>query len=208
MFIASDLNPAQQEQIVCSIMASVKYEVPVNIVLAIAEKEGGKPGLWTKNSNGTYDVGVMQFNTRYLKDLSKFGIEPKDVALSNCYSYDLAAWRIRGHLLHDQNDLWTRAANYHSRTPKYNAYYRADLMKKAKKWEVWLKAHFTTYAVIEPQRTPSYLHAMTKVMDKDITRISLKSSLPKSVVNKLGLNKPAALALATVFKPVQLGKKI
>ncbi len=50
----------------CSISAAVKYEVPANIVLAVAEKEAGKPGQWVRNTNGTHDVGPMQFNTTYL----------------------------------------------------------------------------------------------------------------------------------------------
>ncbi len=135
-----DLPPSrhQQERIVCSITAAEKYHIPANILLAIAEKEGGKPGLWMKNTNGTHDVGTMQFNTAYLKTLEKYGIMPGDVASAGCYSYDLAAWRIRGHLTKDRGDLWTRAANYHSRTPSYNLLYRADLMVKANRWANWL----------------------------------------------------------------------
>ena len=142
-----DVPPAKQEQIVCCILAAVKYEVPVNIVLAVAQKEGGAPGQWVLNSNGTYDVGVMQFNTTYLTDLKKYGITAEDVASKGCYSYDLAAWRLRGHLKNDKDDVWTRAANYHSRTPKYNAIYRADLRKKALVWGHWLNERFATYPV-------------------------------------------------------------
>jgi hypothetical protein len=40
--------------------------------------------------------------------------------------------------------LWTKAANYHSRTPKVNAKYRADLMAKAAKWADWLENRFMT----------------------------------------------------------------
>ncbi|MBK9663459.1 MAG: conjugal transfer protein TrbN, partial [Nitrosomonas sp.] len=57
-----DLPPDMQERVVCSIAAAIKNEIPANILLAIAEKEGGKPGQWVRNNNGTYDVGVMQFN--------------------------------------------------------------------------------------------------------------------------------------------------
>ena len=142
-FIA-DLPPLEQERIVCSISAAAKYQVPANIVLAVAEKEGGKPGQWVRNSNGSHDIGSMQFNTNYLKDLAKFGITPNDVAISGCYPFDLAAWRLRGHILHDKGDLWTKAANYHSRTYEYNEPYRADLIKKADKWADWLSAHFVT----------------------------------------------------------------
>jgi soluble lytic murein transglycosylase-like protein len=58
-----DLPPQLQERVVCSISAAVKYAVPANIILAVAEKEAGKPGQWVRNSNGTHDVGAMQFNT-------------------------------------------------------------------------------------------------------------------------------------------------
>ena len=42
-------------------------------------KEGGKLGQWLNINNGTYDVGSMQFNTMYLKDLSKYGITANHV---------------------------------------------------------------------------------------------------------------------------------
>jgi hypothetical protein len=152
--ISIDLPPKLQERVLCSIMAAMKYEVPANIILAVAEKEGGNPNEWVKNSNGTFDVGSMQFNTTYLKDLKKYGITAEDVAQPGCYSYDLAAWRLRGHLRNDSNDLWTRAANYHSRTPKYNQIYRKDLIIKAMKWGHWLELRFPTYSISKPGSAP------------------------------------------------------
>lgn len=134
-----DLPPHIQERVVCSVAAAIKYEIPANIMLAIAEKEGGKPGQWVRNKNGTHDVGSMQFNTAYLKDLSRYGIKPDHVSATGCYAYDLAAWRVRLHIKKDQGDVWTRAANYHSRTPKHNARYRLDLMNRANRWADWLE---------------------------------------------------------------------
>jgi hypothetical protein len=145
-----DLPPQLQERVVCSISAAAKYEVPANIVLAVAEKEAGKPGQWVRNANGTHDVGPMQFNTAYLGDLARYGITANDVAAAGCYSFDLAAWRLRQHIKNDKGDLWTRAANYHSRTYSFNAIYRADLMTKAVKWADWLAARFVTYDVTKP----------------------------------------------------------
>ncbi|MGP5477581.1 transglycosylase SLT domain-containing protein [Pseudomonas helleri] len=141
-----DFPPQMQERVICSITASIKFEIPANLILAVAEKEGGKPGQRVKNTNGTHDVGAMQFNTVYIRDLERqYGITAYDVAQAGCYSYDLAAWRLRGHIRNDSGDLWTRAANYHSRTPQYNALYRADLKKRAEKWGIWLSEHFNTY---------------------------------------------------------------
>ncbi|MGZ8157251.1 MAG: transglycosylase SLT domain-containing protein [Methylobacter sp.] len=148
-----DLPPQLQERVVCSITAAVKYEIPANIVLAVAEKEAGKPGQWVRNANGTHDVGAMQFNTSYLSDLERYGITANDVAASGCYSFDLAAWRLRMHIRNDQGDLWTKAANYHSRTRKHNIVYRADLMRKAAKWADWLEARFVTIDVAKKDAT-------------------------------------------------------
>lgn len=137
-----------KERVVCSVVAAVKYDVPANIVLAVAEVENGKPGRYVRNTNGTYDVGPMQFNTDYLANLARYGIRPKDVAKAGCYSYELAAWRLRGHIHNDAGDVWTRAANYHSRTPKYNAIYRAKLIRAARKWADWLDRRFKTRDVL------------------------------------------------------------
>lgn len=52
-----DLPPMRQERILCSIMAAIKYQVPANILLAIAEKEDGKYGMVVTNKNGTSDIG-------------------------------------------------------------------------------------------------------------------------------------------------------
>lgn len=145
-FVA-DLPPQLQERVVCSISAAVKYQVPANIALAVAEKEGGRPGQWVRNSNGTHDVGPMQFNTAYLADLKRYGITANDVAAAGCYSFDLAAWRLRMHIRNDKGDLWTKVGNYHSRTPRYNAAYRADLKRRASRWADWLEARFVTLDV-------------------------------------------------------------
>ncbi len=150
--VFSDLPPQQQSRVVCAVSAAVRYEIPANIVLAVAEQEGGHPGQWVANTNGTYDVGSMQFNTAYLRGLAHYGITPKDVAAAGCYSFDLAAWRLRQHLLHDKGDMWTRVADYHSRTPSINATYRYKIMVRAARWATWLDAHFVTYDVTPGRR--------------------------------------------------------
>ena len=142
MMPIADLPPMMQERVVCSIAAAARYDIPAAVLLAVAEQEGGKPGQWVRNSNGTYDVGAMQFNTHYLRDLAKYGITADHVAASGCYAYNLAAWRLRMHIRKDEGDLWTRAANYHSRTPYYNAIYRAAIERRGAKWATWLQARF------------------------------------------------------------------
>lgn len=195
-----DLPPQLHERVVCSITAAMKYEVPANIVLGIAEKEGGKPGQWVKNSNGTHDVGSLQFNTHYLKDLRKYGITAEDVAQAGCYSYDLAAWRLRGHLLNDRGDIWTRAANYHSRTPKYNESYRADLIRKATKWGDWLEARFVTYEITSPSSAPTRIANHTVTATKAMETTKQTETKPTRKITPTH-NSAAAQALASIFAP-------
>lgn len=139
----SPVPPAIVEQrVTCSLSAAVKFQIPANLLLAVAEVENGRPGLSVRNTNGTQDIGMLQFNTAYLSGLAPYGIQAADVAGWDCYAFDLAAWRLAGHLFRDTGDLWTRAANYHSRTPRFNAVYRSKLIRAASKWEHWLRARF------------------------------------------------------------------
>jgi hypothetical protein len=144
-----DLPPRLAEPIVCAITAAEKYEIPANVLLAVAEKEGGKAGQWVRNTNGTFDVGAMQFNTAYLKALNRYGISAHVVSGTGCYPFELAAWRIRRHIKTDGGDFWTKVSNYHSRTPRYNAIYRTDLIKRAAKWADWVSLHLKTYDVVQ-----------------------------------------------------------
>ncbi|MDD2767966.1 MAG: hypothetical protein PHT19_04495 [Methylococcus sp.] len=151
-----DLPPPIEERVLCSIAAAEKYGLPAHLVLAVAEQEGGKPGLWVRNANGTYDVGAMQFNTAYLAGLARYGITAAAVAQPGCYAYDLASWRLSGHLYHDQGGLWTRVANYHSRNPRHNAAYRAAIQDKSGRWAAWLEARTASQAVSETVAQPSW----------------------------------------------------
>lgn len=144
---ATTAPPADQERIVCSIAAAAKYQLPAHLLLAIAEKEGGRPGLYVKNTNGTSDIGTLQFNSAYLATLRRYAITETAVAAPGCYPYQLAAWRLRQHIRNDKGDLWTRAANFHSRTPAFNGPYRRDLIAKANRWATWLAG--STPATVE-----------------------------------------------------------
>lgn len=138
----ADLPPAIQERVVCSIAAAQHYGLPANVLIAVAEQEGGRPGQAVRNRNGTYDLGALQFNTSYVRSLSKYGIRYEDVQARGCYPYMLAAWRIRRHIQYDRGDFWTRVANYHSYTPVHNQRYRAQIIGRAQKWHLWLSARF------------------------------------------------------------------
>lgn len=170
-----DLPPAlpqhQQEIVVCAISAADQYKIPVTALLAVADTEGGKPGQWVKNTNGTYDVGSMQFNTGYLKELAKHGISTEDVEKSGCYPYYLAAWRISNHIQNDHGDFWSRVANYHSKTPEKNAIYRAKLIPAAAKWDIWIRKN------IEQKNETIQVDNTVPPLPQQVDRIAHPSSL-------------------------------
>ncbi|KAF0169879.1 MAG: trbN, partial [Caulobacteraceae bacterium] len=141
-----EVTSHRRERVTCSIAAALKFGIPANIMLAVAEMEGGRPGQRVRNRNGSLDVGPMQFNTRYLEHLERrYGITAADVAAAGCYPYELAAWRLRKHIELDAGDVWARAANYHSRSPAHNSKYRRKLIAKAAAWARRLSARELTY---------------------------------------------------------------
>lgn len=108
-------------------------------VSSFSGSEGGRRSFETAANYLQHDVPALTAQL-YVGDL---------------YPYHLAAWRLRGHLRHDRGDVWTRAANYHSRTPRHNARYREQLMRKALRWSRWLGRHFDTHTVDAAPTAPS-----------------------------------------------------
>lgn len=200
MFFAIDLPPELpphiEEKVICSVQASAKYSIPVNALLAVSDTEGGKPGLKVKNTNGTYDIGTMQFNTAYLKELETYNITVDDVSTAGCYPYELAAWRIKNHLDNDTGDFWQKVANYHSKTAEYNQKYKEKLIASAAKWENWLQDHMSNNQI--DYSTPPTPYTGVKVSDANIQGLyvmaipgntksntkNLASSKPKVAANK------------------------
>lgn len=73
------------------------YGVPVMIVEAVAEQEGGSPGVVARNSNGTVDVGVMQINSVWFEpdnpvDLPARGITLERVRDHACLNIAIGTW--------------------------------------------------------------------------------------------------------------------
>lgn len=137
------VKPATVE---CVIQAAAKREVPANVLLALASIEGGKNGQLVRNENGTSDVSHFQINTAtYRAELAPLGVALHDLQWRGCYNAELAAYLLRKRLLEPgQQDFWTKAANYHSKTPKYNAVYRKKLVALSTEWANWIQ---TTYSV-------------------------------------------------------------
>lgn len=120
----------------CILLASNTHNVHPTALYGIYLVEGGRSGMENKNTNGTYDLGVMQINTVWLSELStKHKKTKREIATKlvydTCFNVDTAAWILKSHMKNEPNML-KAIGNYHSKTPKYNFKYRKKVYKKLK----------------------------------------------------------------------------
>ncbi|MEM8515171.1 hypothetical protein RCH14_004531 [Massilia sp. MP_M2] len=150
----ADLNAAQNDfyafrpaTVECVVQAAKKVRVPANVLLALATVEGGKNGQTVRNTNGTYDISHFQINTStYKSELQPHGVKLADLQWRGCYNAEIAGYLLSRHLndKRSQNkDFWTRAANYHSKTPRFNAIYREKLINASTGWANWLSHKYS-----------------------------------------------------------------
>mgnify|MGYP001764662479 CR=1 FL=1 len=72
--------------------ASTDYGIPVDVLKAVAKTESGfNPKALNKNTNGTYDIGLMQINSGHLGTLSRHGIKEADL-FDPCTNIRVGAW--------------------------------------------------------------------------------------------------------------------
>ena len=131
-----------KDRIHCAAKASIKYNVPVDALLAISSIENGNVDTISKNINGTFDYGVMQINEVYINDLNKkhnLKLKKEDFLKKDCFSFQVAAFKVKEHIKFDNGDLLTKIAMYHSKTPKLNEIYKQKLINHARYWSDFLQ---------------------------------------------------------------------
>ena len=83
------------------------------------------PGVVSRNSNGSIDVGIAGINSIHFKELAKHGIGHQQL-LDACVSTYVAAWKVRKKTERWGN-TWYGVAAYHSETPYFNQRYQVLL---------------------------------------------------------------------------------
>ena len=106
----------------CLIKAAETEHVPIAAIVGILRVEGGRVGRMHRNDDGSYDLGPMQINTRWLPFLQAAGIDPYRVLYDGCLNLRVGA-RILHQLLTREHDPWHAIGAYHSRTPALQALY-------------------------------------------------------------------------------------
>lgn len=99
----------------CVVHAAREYSLPPEALLAMMMQENGRPGTKKKNSNGSYDLGVMQINTVWLQDRSplKYYLNENQLAYDTCANIHTAAWILAMHYAKSR-DIWRAIGMYHS----------------------------------------------------------------------------------------------
>ena len=106
----------------CLLAAAHTYQVPPAVMIGIMQVEGGRVGQAVgPNTNGTYDLGPMQVNTRWLPELAKLWHVTPAMAKTwvrddGCVNVNVAAWILKQKIA-NAGSLYVGIAHYHSATP-------------------------------------------------------------------------------------------
>ncbi len=127
----------------CINWAASRYAVPAELLHAIAQVESStNPRALNRNVDGTYDIGLMQINSRWLSKLHQRGLTENDL-WDPCVNTLVAAW-----LLSENYKLWGptyRALGaYHSPTPARQLWYAKRVLGVALKSRSEREARLTT----------------------------------------------------------------
>lgn len=118
----------------CLLMAANTYQVPGAVMIGIMQVEGGRVGQQVgPNTNGTYDLGPMQVNTRWVPQLAAIWKVDRKTAHSwvrdnGCVNVHVAAWILKQKIAETGN-LYRGIAHYHSATPGRGYAYANKVIK-------------------------------------------------------------------------------
>lgn len=102
----------ENKYLACFIKASQYYNVPQEILTAIASVESNfNPNAYTENSNHSYDIGLMQINSSWLPKLSELNIT-EDMLYDPCQSIYVGAWILSNNIRAYGGLNWTAVQRY------------------------------------------------------------------------------------------------
>lgn len=144
----------------CIFAAAQTYAVPPSVILGVLHVEGGKPGMASRNTNGTYDLGPMQINTIWVPQLARYWRVPEATALrmvrdNACVNIGVGAWILRSKM-NQTGSLYRGIAHYHSATPEIGGRYRDKVMTAMQKYRLVRKpSDLVSAAAVSTKKRPS-----------------------------------------------------
>ena len=81
----------------CWQVAGSRYHIDPLLLYAITKVESNlNPSARNVNRDGSYDIGLMQINSRHLSALARFGITEQTLLSQPCTSVIVGAWVLAG----------------------------------------------------------------------------------------------------------------
>ncbi|ABM96839.1 lytic transglycosylase domain-containing protein [Methylibium petroleiphilum] len=140
----------------CLVEEAGRQRLELVKLLAVMKAEGGRVGMFSRNTDGSYDIGPMQVNTIHLPELAKLfnrsaGEVARLMAYDGCFNVAVGAWLLRKRTNEADGDFWYGIGRYHSKTPVHSTRYilrvhsvMQDIVKKSLADDA--KARTVTYA--------------------------------------------------------------
>jgi hypothetical protein len=109
----------------CVSSAAKAYEgVSPLMIKTVIAVEGGQIGTVRRNTDASFDLGVMQINTVHLRPIAaELGFSVKDLLLDGCKNIRAGTWLLSRHLKDADGSYWLAMGNYHSKTPSVRLTY-------------------------------------------------------------------------------------
>ena len=104
-----------------------KYSVNHFLLYSIAKTESNlNPVAIGRNSNGSYDIGLMQINSSWLPKLRQYGITEEHL-LDPCVSREVGAWILRDNMSRLGNS-WDAVGAYNARNKDKRLVYAKKIL--------------------------------------------------------------------------------
>jgi soluble lytic murein transglycosylase-like protein len=104
------------------------YGVNVHLLYAIAKTESNlNPNAIGRNTNGTYDIGLMQINSSWLPTLRRYGITEAQLK-DPCTNLQVGAWILSKNVA-QMGLTWEAVGAYNARDPKLRVKYAHKVYK-------------------------------------------------------------------------------
>lgn len=120
---------ASPDRAACAASAAAYYTVPVDLVHAVLQTEGGAAGTVSRNTNGSRDLGPMQINSIHLRELASYGITESELIRNECLNIHVGTFLLR-RAMDAEPDFWRGVGRYHSATPSLNEAYQKRVWRR------------------------------------------------------------------------------
>lgn len=113
----------------CFTGAATRYSISKPLLVAIGQTESklNPAAISPTNSNGTFDIGLMQINSSWLPKLKKYGVSLSDLRQA-CTSIYVGAWIMANNIsVHGSN--WNAVGAYNAASTSKRQIYVAKVQK-------------------------------------------------------------------------------